>query len=266
MSVLGSIGAGVIGRLAYVGGLTNQFFQGISALPRVLPFVGKHGRWQAAIRQMYAIGVAALPMIAVVAACAGFILAIQSAYALSRFGAVQLVIYIVVVAFTKELGPVLTATVASGRSGSAFSAEIGTMVVTEEIDALRTMAIDPIELVLAPKYFAAMIVIPCLTVISSFVGIAAGAVFMFLKARMSFSMYFQYAMQAMSLHDVFAGLIKSLVFGTIIVHVGCIEGFRVAGGPEAVGNSATSAVVKSTILVIFADFVITTVFYMLGVD
>lgn len=266
MSFLESVGASVIDRLAYVGGLTNQFFLGVFALPRVLPFAGKHGRWQAAIKQMYAIGVAALPMIAVVTACAGFILAIQSANALNKFGAVQLVIYIVVVAFTKELGPVLTATVVSGRSGSAFAAEIGTMVVTEEIDALRTMAIDPIELVLVPKYLAAMIVAPCLTVISSFFGIAAGAVFMYLNVHMSVSTYFQYAMQAMSLHDVFAGLLKSLVFGTIIVHVGCIEGFRVAGGPEAVGKSATLAVVKSTILVIFADFVITAVFYMMGVD
>jgi phospholipid/cholesterol/gamma-HCH transport system permease protein len=266
MSVLEPIGRSVINCLAYVGGLTTQFILGITALPRVLPFVGKRGRWQAAIRQMYAIGVAALPMIAIVAGCAGCILAIQSATVLNKFGAVQLVVEIVVIAFTKELGPLLTATVVSGRSGSAFSAEIGTMVVTEEIDALRTMAIDPIELVLAPKYIAAMIVVPCLTIISSFFGILAGAGFMYLNAHMTFSIYFQYAMQAISLHDVVTGLLKSLVFSTIIVHVGCIEGFKVAGGPEAVGKSATSAVVKSTLLVILADLIITAAFYFMDAN
>jgi phospholipid/cholesterol/gamma-HCH transport system permease protein len=266
MNTLESIGASVIDRLGYVGGLTNQFVQGVVALPRVLPFLGTRGRWHAAIRQMYAIGVAALPMIAIVAACAGCILAIQSATVLNKLGALRLVVNIVVIAFTKELGPLLTATVVSGRSGSAFSAEIGTMVVTEEIDALRTMAIDPIELVLAPKYIAAMIVVPCLTIMSSFFGIFASGAFMYISTHMTFPIYWQYVTQAIVLHDVFTGLLKSLVFSAIIVQVGCMEGFRVAGGPEAVGKSATSAVVKSTLLVIFADLLITAVFYMMGAN
>ena len=266
MNLFESIGASVVDQLAYVGGLTNQWFRGMTVLPRVLPFVGTRGRWPAAIRQMYAVGVAAVPMVAVVAACAGFILAIQSASVLNQFGAVQLVINIVVIAFTKELGPLLTATVVSGRSGSAFSAEIGTMVVTEEIDALRTMAIDPVELVLTPKYIAAMIVVPCLTIMSSFFGIMAGAGFMFLNAHMSLNVYYQYALEAVRLRDVFAGLLKSLVFSTIIVHVGCIEGFKVAGGPESVGRSATSAVVKSTLLVILADLLITAALYLTGMS
>jgi len=266
VNLLESIGASVIDQLSYVGGLTTQWVRGVTALPRMLPIVGARGRWQAAIRQMYAVGVAALPMVAAVAVCAGSILAIQSATALNQFGAVQLVVNIVVVAFTKELGPLLTATVVSGRSGSAFSAEIGTMVVTEEIDALRTMAIDPIESVLAPKYIAAMIVVPCLTIMSSFFGIMAGAGFMFLNAHMGLKVYCQYAMEAITLRDVFTGLIKSLVFSTIIVHVGCIEGFKVSGGPESVGRSATSAVVKSTLLVIFADLIITAAFYLTGMN
>ena len=264
MNYLESIGSGVIDRLAYVGGLTTQWVRGVAVLPRVLPLVGTRNRWQAAIRQMYAIGVAAIPMIAVVATCAGYILAIQSASVLNQFGAIQLVVNIVVIAFTKELGPLLTATVVSGRSGSAFSAEIGSMVVNEEIDALRTMAIDPIEVVLAPKYIAAMIVVPCLTIVSSLSGMMAGAGFMFLNAHMSLKVYCQYAMDAIKLQDVFVGMLKSLVFSTIIVHVGCIEGFTVAGGPEAVGRSATSAVVKSTLLVILADLLITAAFYLMG--
>jgi phospholipid/cholesterol/gamma-HCH transport system permease protein len=162
------------------------------------------------------------------------------------------------------MGPLLTAIVVSGRSGSAFSAEIGTMVVTEEIDALRTMSIDPIELVLAPKYLAAMIVVPCLNIISNLFGILAGAVFMYLSLNMTLPMYMRDAANAVRLRDLFVGQLKNMVFATIIVHVGCMEGFRVEGGPEAVGKSATSVVVKSTLLVIFADLFITAMFYMLG--
>ena len=138
----------------------------------------------------------------------------------------QLVIDIVVIAFTREMGPLFTAIVVSGRSGSAFSAEIGTMVVTQEIDALRTMAIDPIELVLAPKYLAATIVVPCLNIVSNVSGILAGWVFMFLSLNMTLRMYLRYAANAVRLRDVFVGLLKSLVFATIIVHVGCMEGFK----------------------------------------
>ena len=264
MNVFEVIGRGLIQQLAYVGGLTTQFWSGLAAVPRVLPLVGSRGRWQSAIRQMCAVGVEALPMVAIVSACGGLILAIQSAAELSRFGAMRLVVDIVVVAFTRELGPLLTAIVVSGRSGSAFSAEIGTMVVTEEIDALRTMAIDPIELVLAPKYLASMIVVPCLTIMSSIFAILAGAGFMYLSMSMTLPIFLRYAADAVLLRDILIGLLKSVVFATIIAHVGCMEGFRVSGGPEAVGGAATSAVVKSTFLVIFADLFITTMFYLVG--
>jgi phospholipid/cholesterol/gamma-HCH transport system permease protein len=263
VTVLERIGSGAIHRLAYVGELSLQFWAGLRASPYVLPFVGKRGRWQTAIRQMSEIGVDALPMIGIVAGCAGFIFAMQSGAELRRFGAMQLVIDIVAIGFTRELGPLLTAIVVSGRSGSAFSAEIGTMVVTNEIDALRTMALDPIEMLLAPKYVAAMITVPCLTIMSNVFGILAGAVFMYLSTSMTFPMYWRYVANAIVLRDVFTGLVKSVAFATIIVNVGCIEGFKVRGGPDAVGRSTTSAVVKSTFLVILADLFFTAVFYMM---
>jgi phospholipid/cholesterol/gamma-HCH transport system permease protein len=136
-------------------------------------------------------------------------------------------------------------------------------VVTEEIDALRTMAIDPVELVLAPKYLGAMVAVPCLTVMSSAFALLAGAGFMFLSQNMTLPIFLKYAADSILLRDVFMGMIKSLVFATIIVHVGCLEGFRVKGGPEAVGRAATLAVVRSTFLVIFADLFITTMFYLM---
>jgi len=213
---------------------------------------------------MLAVGVQAIPMVGIMAVCSGFILAMQGASELRRFGAMKFVIDLVTVGFTRELGPLLTAIAVSGRSGSAFSAEIGSMVVTEEVDALRTMAIEPIDFVLAPKYLAALVVLPCLTIVSSACGILAGALFMRISANMALDVYFQYAIHAMVLRDVITGLIKSLAFATIIVQVACLEGFRVRGGPDAVGRSATSAVVKSTFLVILADVGFTAIFYLTG--
>ena len=150
MNILEGIGGGVIQQFAYIGGLSDQFWSGIRALPRVLPVIGRRGRWRDAIRQMTAIGVAALPMIAIMAASTGMILALQGAAELRRFGALRYVIDLVAVGFTRELGPLLTAIVVSGRSGSAFSAEIGTMVVTNEIDALRTMATTSASMSVSP--------------------------------------------------------------------------------------------------------------------
>jgi phospholipid/cholesterol/gamma-HCH transport system permease protein len=188
----------------------------------------------------------------------------QGASELRRFGALQYVIDLVTIGFTRELGPLLTAIAVSGRSGSAFSAEIGTMVVSEEIDVLRTMGIDPVEFVLAPKFLGALIMLPCLTVASSACGILAGGVFMRIATGTAFGVYLNGVTHSIVLSDVTTGLVKSLAFAAIIVNVGCLEGLRVRGGPDAVGRSATSAVVKSTFLVILADVGFTTLFYLTG--
>jgi len=161
---------------------------------------------------------------------AGFILAMQVGTELKRWGAIQYVMDTVAIGFTRELGPILTALVVSSRSGSAFSAEIGTMEVTSEIDALRTMAIDPIEFVMTPKYVAMMIMMPCLTIMSNTFGILAGGGFMYLTTKIRLSMYLRYIFDSIDLSDVLTGLLKSLVFATIIVNVGCMEGFRTQGG------------------------------------
>lgn len=264
LPVVERLGSATLRHVEYIGGLTTQLWNTLRSLGRTLPLLGNRNRWRSAVKQMLAVGVDAVPMVGIMAVCAGFILAMQGASELRRFGALQFVIDLVTIGFTRELGPLLTAIAVSGRSGSAFSAEIGSMVVTEEVDALRTMAIDPVEFLLAPKFLAALVVLPCLTIISNTCGILAGWLFMRISTGMAFSMYFQYAMQSMVLRDVVTGLIKSLAFATIIVHVGCVEGFRVRGGPDAVGRSATAAVVKSTFLVILADVGFTAIFYLTG--
>ena len=266
MNILEAIGGGVNRGLAYIGGITIQFWSAFRASPRVLPFIGKRGRWRSALSQMAVVGVDALPMVGIMSVCTGFILAMQAGAELRRFGALQYVMDTVAIGFTRELGPLLTAFIVSGRSGSAFSAEIGTMVVTSEIDALRTMALDPIEFVLAPRYVAAMIVIPCLSIMSNVFGMLAGWFFMYMETNLRFSMYLQYVADSIYLRDVVTGFLKSLVFAAIIVNVGCMEGFRVRGGPDAVGRSATSAVVWSTFLVILADVFFTAIYYLLHLE
>jgi len=239
-TLIENVGQKTLNHLDYVGGFSIQLWAVLRAMGASLPFVGNPYRWKASVGQMLQIGVSALPMVGLMAMCSGFILAMQGASELRRFGAMHYVIDLVAVGFTREMGPLLTAIAVSGRSGSAFAAEIGTMSVTEEIDALRVMAFEPVEFVLAPKYLAALIMVPCLTIASNVCGIL---------------------LTSIQLRDVISGLIKSLAFATIIVHVGCLEGFRVHGGPDAVGRSTTSAVVKSTFLVIVADVIFTAIFY-----
>jgi len=264
-ALLEDMGKATLNLFDYVGGLTTQLWGGLRALPATLPIVGNRHRWQASVRQMLQIGVDALPMIALMSICTGFILAMQGASELRRFGAIRYVIDLVAVGFTRELGPLLTAIAVSGRSGSAFSAEIGTMMVTEEIDALRVMAFDPIEFVLAPKFLAALVMVPCLSLFANLCGILAGWIFMFSSAHLGFGLYMRYALASIAIHDVIGGLVKSAAFAIIIVQVGCLEGFRVRGGPEAVGRSTTAAVVKATFLVIVADAIFTAIFYFTGV-
>jgi phospholipid/cholesterol/gamma-HCH transport system permease protein len=213
---------------------------------------------------MLEIGVNALPMVSLLAMCSGFILAMQGASELRRFGALRYVVDLVAVGFTREMGPLLTAIAVSGRSGSAFAAEIGTMAVTEEIDALKVMAFEPVEFILAPKYLAALVAVPCLTIISNFFGILAGGLFMLFSTHLGLPLYFHYVMTSINLRDLAMGMLKSLAFATIVAQVGCLEGLRVRGGGDAVGRSTTTAVVRSTFLVIVADAFFTANFYLIG--
>jgi phospholipid/cholesterol/gamma-HCH transport system permease protein len=264
LNFLEQVGQAAIVQVEDVGALTIQFWSVLCKLPRVLPTPGAGRRWRSAVEQMFTIGASALPMAGAMSLCTGFILALQSASELRRFGALQFVVDLVAIGFTRELGPLITAITLSGRSASAISAEIGTMVVTEEVDAIRVMGLDPVEFTLAPKYLAALVTVPCLTILSTLCGILAGYLFLTFSMGMSLHIYLKAVAETILLRDVGFMLVKSVVFATIIVHVGCLEGLRVRGGPEAVGHATTAAVVKSTFLVILADLVGTAIFYLLG--
>jgi phospholipid/cholesterol/gamma-HCH transport system permease protein len=189
-------------------------------------------------------------------------MALQTAHELKKFGMMQLVADTVVVSILRELGPLLTAIVVIGRSGSAFAAEIGTKKVTEEVDALRTMAFDPVAFLVAPKFLAMVVMVPALTIWADVMGVLGGSIFGVLAGNFTFQSYFARTLDAIALQDVFTGLIKSILFAVVITSVGCREGFATGAGAEEVGRSTTSAVVTSIFLVVVVDLVFTTLFYV----
>ena len=228
------------------------------------PFVGKPVRFQRAIAQAMEVGVRALPILTLITFFIGLILALQAAYELKRFGAMTFVAGAVAISMSRELGPLITAIVVIGRSGSAFAAEIGTMKVTEEIDALETMAINPIHFLVAPKFVAMIIMLPCLTIWANTMGIFGGSLFGVLQADFTWIGYIKASLEALFLRDVVTGLIKSVMFGMVITAVGCLEGLTTGGGAEQVGRSTTRAVVISIFMVVLVDLVFTALFFFVG--
>lgn len=261
MHFLEAVGRYSIRQLEYVGGLALQWWYGMRFAVRVNPFTGRRLRWKRTVEQMAEIGVRAIPVLCLISGATGLIMALQAGAELRRFGAMEAVINLVGTSLTRELGPLIAAIVVIGRSGSAISAEVATMAVTEEVDALRTMAIDPIDFVLVPKYLAMLVMMPCLTVLGIASGILAGGLFTYFTLDLTLLAYLRRTAEILLMRDVVSGLVKAVVFGSIIVHVGCLEGFRVTGGPEGVGRSTTNAVVKSIFLVVLADLVCTAFFY-----
>jgi len=255
-----TIGAGTIHVLAYVGGLA-RLTGGAARAVFISPFQGKKLNLGRAIHQAMGVGVAALPIISLISFFVGLILALQGAYELRRLGALQLVANAVAISMTRELGPLMTAIVVIGRSGSAFAAEIGTMKVNEEIDALETMALEPIPFLVAPKFLAMMLMVPCLTTWADLMGICGGASFGVTSAGFTWTTYFRATLNAIEMRDILLGLVKAFMFGVVITAVGCKEGFSTGLGSEEVGRSTTSAVVKSIFMVVAVDLVFTAIFY-----
>lgn len=263
MELAAQIGGSVTEGLAYLGSLAS--LGGRAAyLTFIGPFQGKPLRLRRAISQAMQVGVRALPILSLITFFIGLIMALQSAYELRKFGAINYVASAVAISMTRELGPLITAIVVIGRSGSAFAAEIGTMRVTEEIDALETMAINPVDFLVKPKFLAMIVMLPCLTIWANSMGILGGALFGVAQADFFFGRYIRASLDALLLRDVITGLIKSVMFGITITAVGCHEGLSTGAGAEEVGRSTTRAVVVSIFLVILVDLVFTTLFFFLS--
>jgi phospholipid/cholesterol/gamma-HCH transport system permease protein len=263
MALTHAVGRSTINALAYIGGLARLGSRA-AHYTFVAPFQGKPLRVGRAIHQAMLVGVTALPILSLITFFMGLILALQGAYELRKFGALQYVASAVAISMTRELGPLMTAIVVIGRSGSAFAAEIGTMKVTEEIDALTTMALNPVQFLVTPKFLAMLVMMPCLTTWADFMGVLGGSLFGVTSAGFTFSSYMRATLEALLLRDVLTGLLKSVMFGMVITAVGCHEGFRTGAGAEEVGRSTTAAVVMSIFLVIVVDLVFTALFYFTG--
>jgi phospholipid/cholesterol/gamma-HCH transport system permease protein len=260
---LGKIGGTVEDALGYVGELTT--LAGRAAYFTFIgPFQGKPLRFQRAVGQAMEAGVRALPILSLITFFIGLILALQAAYELRRFGAISYVASAVALSMTRELGPLITAVIVIGRSGSAFAAEIGTMKVTEEIDALETMAISPIRFLVTPKFLAMLVMLPCLTIWANAMGILGGSVFGVAEADFTFARYINLSLESLFLRDIMTGLVKSVMFGITITAVGCQEGLSTGAGAEQVGRSTTKAVVMSIFLVVLVDLVFTALFFFVS--
>ncbi len=227
----------------------------------VSPFKGKPLRVRASVSEIVKTGYNSVPIVAVISLFVGIILALQSAYQLKRLGALIYVANLVGVSITRELGPILTAIIVAGRSGSAFAAEIGSMKAAEEVDALISMGINPVRFLVVPKLIALMLMVPALTVIADAIGLFGGFLLSVTALEIHPYNYFQQTINALLVKDVFTGLVKAWAFGVVITIVGAYQGFKVEGGAEEVGLRTTASVVTSIFLVIVFDLFFTALFY-----
>jgi phospholipid/cholesterol/gamma-HCH transport system permease protein len=260
MSLAEEVGAASLRSVTYVGSLALLSAKSLRSL--VVSPLKASRLLDRATHQAMAAGVGAIPIISLITFFVGVIIALQGAYELQRLGAMQLVANLVSISITRELGPLVTAIVVIGRSGSAFAAEIGTMRVTEELDALETMALDPIAFLVVPKFLAMAVMMPCLAIWADLMGVLGGMLFGVVGANFTAGSYLIATRDALFFRDVTTGVVKALVFAFIITAVGCQEGFSTGAGAEDVGRSTTSAVVISILLVILVDLVFTMLFYV----
>lgn len=218
-------------------------------------------RWQDFLFYVRRAGMDGLPIVALLSFLLGLIIAFMSSLQLKQFGANLYVASLVGFGMVRELGPIMTAIIIAGRSGSAFAAEIGTMMVNEEVDALVTMGFNPTRFLALPKVLAAMLVVPLLTLYSDLFGILGGMVVGVLGFDLTMYTYLQQTVKSISIFDVVSSLIKAIVFAVLIAGIGCQRGFRVRGGAEAVGTYTTSAVVAGLFLIIVADSLFAIILY-----
>jgi phospholipid/cholesterol/gamma-HCH transport system permease protein len=207
--------------------------------------------------QMVEIGVNTVPLVAIMVFFTGMVIAVQTGYQAVRFHLEGMVGPIVGLSLTRELGPVMTGVIVAGRVGAAIAAQVGTMRVTEQIDALETLATDPVEYLVMPRFSAAVIMLPVLTICADIIGIAGGLVIAVTQLDRDARLFLTGTFRAMEVSDVVSGLIKSAFFGMIVAIVGCYEGLTAAGGAEGVGKATTRSVVLSLMLILVSNFFLT---------
>jgi len=218
-------------------------------------------RFRVVFRQMEFVGVNSVGVVLITGAFTGMVLALQTYHGFKMFGGESLVGSTLALAMTRELGPVFTALMVTGRVGSAMAAELGTMKVTEQIDALNTMSVNSIQYLVMPRIIAAILMLPVLTIISDFVGIVGGYFVGVNLLKINSGIFIAKIIDIVELDDIFNGLIKAAFFGFILSLIGCYKGIYTIGGAEGVGRATTQSVVLSSILIFISDYFLTAVMF-----
>src|SRR6202789_357624 len=255
MNIVAAVGRAVLALLADIGGVAE--FTGRSLVSLVSPPI--YGRLIAI--QIMRIGYFSLPVVGLTALSTGAVLALQIYLGGNRYGAEAIVPQIVVLGITRELGPVIAGLMVAGRVSAAIAAEIGTMKVTEQIDALTTLATNPIKYLVVPRLVAAVVSMPILTAIGDAIGVFGGYLVATQNLGFTGSIYLKNTVDFATSQDITSGLIKAAMFGFIIALMGCYNGFYSKGGAQGVGNATTNAVVSSSILILAADYVLTALLF-----
>jgi phospholipid/cholesterol/gamma-HCH transport system permease protein len=255
VKVLEFVGHGAASIVEETGRIGMMLVQSLVWVVRP-PFFGR-----LIIKQMEFVGVKSISVVILTGVFTGMVMAFQSYYGFSKFGAETMVGAAVALAMTRELGPVLTALMVNARAGSAMAAELGTMRVTEQIDALTVTAVNPVNYLVMPRVVASVIILPVLCIITDYVGVLGGYVISCGLLKVNPGMFIGNIYEVIEVTDIFNGLIKASVFGMILALVGCYKGFFARGGAEGVGKATTEAVVLSSILILVFDYILTALMF-----
>ncbi len=255
-NIIADIGKWLEDILQYTGNIFVLFVRSVKGIFTKKIFIGL-------LTQMEQIGVDSLPLVSIISIFTGMVMVMETVKELSLFGAEIFAGGIVSITMIRELGPVIVALIVAGRIGASISAEIGSMKITEQIDALEVLAVDPIEYLVSPRLLASMIMMPFLNLIAVFFSILGGFVVAVYVAHLSPVGYMNQSLSFISVKDVFVSIIKSFVFGIIIIIASCFEGLNTTGGAEGVGKSTTRAVVFSFFLIILFNLMLTSIFYFI---
>lgn len=245
--------------------LQNWVKAGLLEVQEYLRMVGRSGRalvtrpfyYRDVVEQFDIIGVGSMTVVLLTGMFTGMVLALQSGFTLDQFGARSMVGRLVSASMVKELGPVLTALMVAGRVGSGIAAELGSMMVTDQIAALRALGTDPIRKLVLPRILAGLIMVPFLTCISVAVGLFGGWIITITQLKVSSGVYWNSVVLGLYMQDVWMGLIKPFFLGFVIVSIGCHVGLRTGGGTQGVGRATTNAVVASSVAVLVVNFLVT---------
>ena len=256
LDLVAALGRGVLGLCRGVGTLTLFALAGLSHILRP-PFYGR-----LFARALAEIGYFSLPVVALTAIFTGMVLALQSSTGLARFSAETAMPTLVVLSITRELGPVVAGLMVAGRVGAAMAAEIGTMRVTDQIDALTTLSTNPMKYLVAPRLLAGIVALPLLVVVADILGVFGGFIVATLKLGFNPHTYLSNTLTYMETQDVVSGLTKAAVFGFLISLMGCYHGYNSRGGAQGVGSATTMAVVSASVLILAFDYLLSELFFV----